>query len=134
MRSSAATTWAKVETAHDSQSSERLATTVDLNWVRRARGEYLPLASPEEAAAFPYAPVDRERIKARRERLFVGAPATVRERLKPLIAATKADELMITTMIYDHAARRRSYELLAEAFELAERNEPSATCAGRTQL
>jgi alkanesulfonate monooxygenase SsuD/methylene tetrahydromethanopterin reductase-like flavin-dependent oxidoreductase (luciferase family) len=86
--------------------------------VRRARGEYLPLASPEEAAAYPYSPIDRDRIKARRERLFVGTPATVRERLAPLIAATKADELMITTMIYDHAARRRSYELLAEAFEL----------------
>ena len=85
---------------------------------RRARGEYLPLASPEEAAAFPYSPVDRERIRARRERLFVGAPVTVRERLAPLIAATKADELMITTMIHDHAARRRSYELLADAFGL----------------
>jgi luciferase family oxidoreductase group 1 len=100
------------------EEAERLATTVDLNWVRRARGEYLPLATPDEAAAFPYAPVDRERIKARRERLFVGAPATVRERLSPLIAATKADELMITTMIHGHAARRRSYELLAEAFGL----------------
>ena len=30
--------------------------------------------------------------------------------------ATQADEVMVTTMIYDHAARRRSYELLAEAF------------------
>jgi hypothetical protein len=42
----------------------------------------------------------------------------VLERLSQLIAATKADEVMITTMIYDHAARRRSYELLAEAFGL----------------
>jgi len=48
----------------------------------------------------------------------VGTPATVRERLAPLIAATHADELMVTTMIYDHAARRHSYELLAQAFEL----------------
>jgi hypothetical protein len=39
----------------------------------------------------------------------------VRERLAPLIAATQADEVMVTTMVYDHAARRRSYELLAEA-------------------
>jgi luciferase family oxidoreductase group 1 len=104
--------------AGSDEEAERLATTIDLNWVRRARGEYLPLATPEEAAAYPYSPVDRERIKARRERLFVGMPATVRERLAPLIAATKADELMITTMIHDHAARRRSYELLAEAFGL----------------
>jgi len=40
-------------------------------------------------------------------------------RLEPLIAATKADEVMITTMIYDHAARRHSYELMAHAFGLA---------------
>jgi luciferase family oxidoreductase group 1 len=98
--------------------AERLATTIDLNWVRRARGEYLPLASPEEAAAYPYSPIDRERIKARRARLFVGTPESVREQLAPLLAATRADELMVTTMIHDHAARRRSYELLAQAFEL----------------
>ena len=36
--------------------------------------------------------------------------------LKPLIASTKADELMVTTMIYDHEARKHSYELLAKAF------------------
>jgi luciferase family oxidoreductase group 1 len=98
--------------------ADRLASTVDLNFVRRARGEYLPLASPEEAAAYPYAPVDRERIRINRARLFVGAPATVRERLAPMIEATAADELMITTMIYDHAARRHSYELLAREFGL----------------
>jgi hypothetical protein len=35
-----------------------------------------------------------------------------------LAEATRADELMITTMVYDHAARRHSYELLAKAFAL----------------
>ena len=40
-------------------------------------------------------------------------------RLQPLIEETRADELMITTMTYDHAARRHSYELLAKAFALA---------------
>jgi luciferase family oxidoreductase group 1 len=105
--------------AESDEAAERLASTVDLNWVRRARGEYLPLASPEEALSYPYSPIDRERISAHRARLFVGTPATVRERLEPLIAATSADEVMITTMIYDHAARRRSYELLAEEFGLS---------------
>ena len=38
--------------------------------------------------------------------------------LEEFIRRTGADELMITTMVYDHAARRRSYELLAEAFDL----------------
>jgi len=104
--------------ADSDEEAERLATTIDLNWVRRARGEYLPLARPGEAAAYPNSPVDRERIKARRARLFVGTPASVREQLAPLLATTRADELMVTTMIHDHTARRRSYELLAEAFEL----------------
>jgi len=98
--------------------AERLAATIDLNFVRRSRGEYLPLASPQEAAAYPYSPAERGLIARNRARLFVGTKATVLERLRELIAATKADEVMVTTMIYDHAARRRSYELLAEAFEL----------------
>ena len=38
--------------------------------------------------------------------------------IEPLIKATQADELMITTMIYDHAARKHSYALMAEAFGL----------------
>jgi luciferase family oxidoreductase group 1 len=109
---------AAVVAAETDADAERLAATVDLNYVRRSKGEYLPLASPEEAAAYPYTPIDRERIKYNRTRLFVGAPATVRARLDPLMAATQADELMITTMVYDHAARRHSYELMAESFGL----------------
>ena len=96
--------------------AERLATTVDLNIVRRAKGEYLPLASPEEAAAYDYTPVDRTRIAQNRSKLSVGSPATVKARLLPLIEATQAQELMVTTMIHDHAARKHSYELLAEMF------------------
>ena len=96
--------------------AERLATTVDLNIVRRGKGEYLPLASPEEAAAYDYAPVDRTRIAQNRTKLSVGSPATVKARLMPLIEATQAQELMVTTMIHDHAARKHSYELLAEIF------------------
>src|SRR5215469_3192619 len=96
--------------------AERLAATVDLNIVRRAKGEYLPLASPEEAATYGYTPVDRARVAQNRTRLSVGSPETVKARLMPLIEATRADELMITTMLFDHGARKRSYELLAKTF------------------
>jgi luciferase family oxidoreductase group 1 len=95
--------------------ADRLAMTVDLNMVRRSRGEYLPLASPETAANVVYAPVERARIAANRAKMSVGAPGTVKEKLASLIEATKADELMVTTMIFDHVARKRSYELLAKA-------------------
>ena len=98
--------------------AQRLASTIDLNFVRRQRGEYLPLASPVEAEAFPYSAAERALIAHNRDRLFVGDKTTVVSRLEPMIAATKADEVMVTTMIHDHGARCHSYELLAEAFGL----------------
>jgi luciferase family oxidoreductase group 1 len=45
---------------------------------------------------------------------FVGSPKTVESGLKEFIAKTGVDELMVSSAIYDHAARLRSYELLAE--------------------
>jgi len=96
--------------------AERLAATVDLNIVRRAKGEYLPLASPEDAANYDYTPFDKARIAQNRTRLSVGSPATVKARLVPLMETTKADELMVTTTLFDHAARKHSYDLLAKAF------------------
>jgi len=99
--------------------ADRIAATIDLNFVRRAKGEYLPLASPDEALAYPYSPADRERIRVNRRRVFVGSPDSVKKQLAAVAEATAADEVMITTMIYDHAARKRSYALLAEAFALA---------------
>ena len=44
----------------------------------------------------------------------VGSPDTVRRGLEDLIARTGADELMVTANIYDHAKRKRSFEIVAE--------------------
>ena len=98
--------------------AESIATSAQLHYVRRAKGEYLPLESPEAAAAYPYTAMDRERIVRQRARLAIGSARTVKDRLLDLAESTRADEIMITTMIYDHAARRHSYELLAEEFAL----------------
>jgi luciferase family oxidoreductase group 1 len=46
---------------------------------------------------------------------FVGAKDTVRTRLAAFIGETQADEVIVGAMIYDHGARVRSYEILAEA-------------------
>jgi luciferase family oxidoreductase group 1 len=104
--------------ADSDSEADRLATSVDLNFARRRQGHFLPIPSPEEAAAHPYSPTDRALISRNRARLIVGDKATVRGRLEPLIEATQADEVMVTTMIFDHAARKHSYRLLAEAFGL----------------
>jgi len=110
---------AAVIAADTDAAAERIASSADLHYARRAQGEYLPLASPEEAVAYAYSPIDRERIARQRSRLIVGGIAAVTRRLLALIEATRADEVMITTMVYDHGVRRRSYELLAKAFALA---------------
>ncbi len=104
--------------AETDAAADHLATTIDLAWVRRARGEFRPLPSPEEAAAHPWTPGERESVEANRENLFVGSPATVRAGILRLAARTQAAEVMVTTMTWDHTARRHSYELLAEAWGL----------------
>ena len=105
--------------AETAAEADHLAKSADLHFARRAVGQYGPLASPEEAAAYPYTPIDRQRIEHNRKRLMVGSPALVRERIMGLAQSTKADEVMITTMVFEHAARKRSYELLASEFGLA---------------
>ena len=47
-------------------------------------------------------------------RSFVGSPETVRGGLEAFIEETRADEVIVAAAIYDHAARLRSYEILAE--------------------
>ena len=89
---------------------------MDLNRLRRDRGQYLPLPSVEEALAYPYTEAERASVARNRSRLFVGSPATVMAKLQPMIAASQADELMIITAVYDHDARKKSYSLLADSF------------------
>ncbi|UFS74030.1 LLM class flavin-dependent oxidoreductase [Tardiphaga sp. 37S4] len=98
--------------------AERLASSADLNRLRRDRGEYAPLPSVEEALAYPYSDSEKMKIARNRSRLFVGSPSTVLEKLQPLISECQADELMVITAMYDHEARKRSYDLLADVFQL----------------
>ena len=105
-----------VVTAETDAEAERLASSMDLNRLRRDRGQYAPLPSVEEALAYPYSDAERASVMRNRSRLFVGSPSTVMTKLQPMITASKADELMIITAVYDHDARKRSYGLLADAF------------------
>ena len=107
-----------VVSAETDAEAERLAASMDLNRLLRDRGQYIPLPSIEEAQAYPYTDADRAAIARNRSRLFVGSPATVMQKLEPMIAASQADELMVITAVYDHEARKKSYSLLADAFGL----------------
>ena len=47
---------------------------------------------------------------------FVGTGATIRDGIDQFVRVTQADELIVTAMIFDHAARLRSYEILAKTW------------------
>ena len=102
-----------------SEHAERLATSMELAWVRMRSGNPGPLPNPEEAMAYPYTPTERRLADTYRTMQVVGDPQTVRARLEELAEHTAADEVMVTTNVYDHAERLRSYELLAEVFQIA---------------
>ena len=59
-------------------------------------------------------------------RLVLGTPDAVRAELEEVAAEYGAEEVIVVTITYDHEARRRSYELIAEAFGLARRGQPLA--------
>jgi luciferase family oxidoreductase group 1 len=89
-----------------------------LGFVRLRQGQPTQLPTPEEAAERVFTPMEREIVRAWTAPLVCGTPAHAREELEALAARTGADELMITTMVHGPADRLRSYELLAEAWEL----------------
>lgn len=98
--------------------AQRQALTMDLTWLRIGRGEYLELPSLEEALAYPWTDGDRAELARARGPSVVGSPATVRAQIEAMAADCGADEVMVVTNIHDHAARLRSYELIAEAFAM----------------
>ena len=75
-------------------------------------GRPIPVPSPETARRHFQGRPDPHTLPVGR-RLIVGSPATVRSAVEQLAADYHADEVMVLTTVYDPAARRRSYELLA---------------------
>ncbi|WP_407288801.1 MsnO8 family LLM class oxidoreductase [Streptomyces sp. BP-8] len=76
-----------------------------------------PFPTPEEAAAHPFTAEERRALAAFRGQQAVGTPETVVTRLAQLADATGADELMLTTPVYDLDDRIHSYELIKKHVE-----------------
>jgi luciferase family oxidoreductase group 1 len=98
--------------------AERLSRSRDLFLLRLYTGQPGPYPSVEEAESYPYTPRDLALIEHSRQRTIAGAPEQVCQRLQAFAGEHDADELVIVTITHDAKARRRSYELLAEAFGL----------------
>lgn len=104
--------------AETDEKAELLARPLELTLLRFRQGRSARFPSVEEATNYPYTPEDREIIRYNRQRTFIGSPKTVRAKISELASQAGAQEIMITTMMHEHEDRRRSYELLAEAFEI----------------
>ncbi len=109
--------------------AEELARPLELTLLRFRLGKRGRLPSVAEASEYPYTPEERIIMRENHERIFVGSPATVRAKLTNLAEQAGTREIMITSMIHSHAERRRSYELLAEAFQIV----PSTQLIAATQ-
>jgi luciferase family oxidoreductase group 1 len=96
--------------AASDEDAQRLAAPGILSFVRLRSGRPGPLPTPQEAAEYQFTPSERRIVESRRSGQVLGGPETVRRRLDGLLAETAADELMVTTMVYDQADRLRSYE------------------------
>lgn len=107
---------ASVICADTDAEAETLAASFDLAWLRLYAGRPSVFPSLEEARFYPYTAAERAQIEATRARLILGSPQTVRAKLCALAGRTEATEIMATTFVHDHEARKRSYTLLAEAF------------------
>jgi luciferase family oxidoreductase group 1 len=107
--------------AETEDEANRIASSRDLWRLQLDLGQIGPIPPVEEALAYPYTDLERQRIAFNRHRMFIGTGDQVKARLQELGAAYGVDEFVVVSICYDFAARMRSYELLARAFELAPR-------------
>jgi luciferase family oxidoreductase group 1 len=92
-----------------------LAGASALSFLKLRSGRPGRVPTPEEAAAYPYSPMEKAFIEDRQSTQYIGAPGTVIEGLAHLIKQTGVDELMITTQTHDPADRQHSFDLVAAA-------------------
>ena len=98
--------------------AQRLAMSRRLVWLRFTRGETGVTIPPvEEAEAYPFSEQEDQFLDQKFHQSAIGDPAQVRQQLEKLATDFGTDELMTVTITYDFAARLRSYELLAQAFQ-----------------
>jgi luciferase family oxidoreductase group 1 len=84
----------------------------------RDQGTFLPLESPEAAAAYSYTEAERARLAKYRADALIGAGPEVATGIKAMAERFQCAEMAVVTWAFDPAVQRRSYELLAKEFAL----------------
>ena len=115
--------------ADTEEEARRLAQSRDLSMARRYTGHSGPFPTVAEAESHLWTEYERAVVEQARNRSFVGAPEQIREKLEALAATFEADELVVVTITEDERTRLHSYELLAEAFDLPDRQPLDAAAA-----
>jgi luciferase family oxidoreductase group 1 len=111
--------------ADDSDRAKWLHGSARLSMLRLRRGTPSTLPSPKEAAAHLYTGSEWATVLQATASHVVGDPPSVLQQLADLAARTGVDELMVTTNVFDHADRLRSYELVAAAAGLGGSKVPA---------
>ena len=101
--------------ADTEEGAKRLFTSPQQNFARMVRGTRGQLPPPIDDIEDFWNPMEKAHAAAMLACSFHGSPATIGSKLGALIEATGADELMVAAASWDHKARVRSFELLAQA-------------------
>ena len=102
-----------VVAADSDAEARRLFTSVQQAFRNMKRGRPGKLPPPVDDIESVWTPAEKADVTNTLSCSFVGTPTTITADLRRFIAATGADELIVATSLHDHAARLRSYELLA---------------------
>ena len=116
--------------ADSDEEAQRLASSARMSMTLMRQGRLIPVPPVEKALRFieQHGSAARPDSRGGGRRAVIGRPEKVRAEIEEVADAYGASEVMVVTITYDHEARRRSYELIAEAFGL-ERREATATAA-----
>lgn len=109
--------------AETKDEAEYLASSRDFWRMKLEFGQHLPYPSPEEALAYEYSVQEKRIVETNRANRFTGDPDTLKVELTAFAEENGLDELVVLTITYDFKKRMRSYELLAEAFDLSRHKE-----------
>lgn len=104
--------------AETDDEAQTLATSHRMLMNLMHRGKLIAVPPPEKALEFLRSEGEPPRGMPHGRRTIVGNPETVRAGIESVAKEYGAEEVLLVNILYDHAARRRSYELVAEAFEM----------------
>ncbi|MCP3029261.1 LLM class flavin-dependent oxidoreductase [Halobacillus sp. A5] len=105
--------------AETDEHAEFLASSLDLAILKIEQGGLQrSFPTPDEALDYSYSVFEEQQIQDNRNRMVVGSPGKVKEEIEWLAHYYNVDEVIINTIVSPFEDRLKSYQLIAEAFQL----------------